>query len=60
MSSTDHSRERVPFLAYGRHVQPGINLGTRAGFSDVAATIAALLGVPWLGAGDSFASDILR
>jgi phosphopentomutase len=59
MASTDHSRERVPFLAYGRPVRPGTNLGTRTGFSDVAATIAALLGVPWPGAGASFASAIL-
>lgn len=59
MVSTDHSRERVPFLAYGRPVRSGHNLGTRRSFADVAATIAALLEVPWQGAGESFASAIL-
>ena len=59
MVSTDHSRERVPFLAYGLPVRSGHNLGTRRSFADVAATIAALLEVPWQGAGESFASAIL-
>lgn len=47
---SDHTRERVPVLGYG--------LGARAigqvGFSDVAASIAAHLGVPNKGAGTSF------
>jgi phosphopentomutase len=59
MASTDHSRERVPFLAYGPSVRPNHHLGTRASFADVAATIADLLDVPWWGAGQSFAQDIL-
>jgi phosphopentomutase len=59
MASTDHSRERVPFVAYGRSVKRTTNLGTRTSFADVAATIAALLGVPWRGPGDSFASAML-
>jgi phosphopentomutase len=59
MASTDHSRERVPFLAYGPPVKRNVNLGTRTSFADAAATIAALLGVPWHGPGDSFASSIL-
>ncbi|MFZ1728020.1 MAG: phosphopentomutase [Albidovulum sp.] len=49
-SGTDHTRERVPVLGYG--------LGARAvghvGFSDVAASIAAHLGVPAQGPGRSF------
>jgi phosphopentomutase len=57
--STDHSRERVPLLAYGRSVNRGYGFGTRTSFADVAATIADLLAVPWTGAGQSFASDIL-
>ena len=48
-TGTDHTRERVPVLIHG--------LGPRAlghiGFSDVAATIAAHLGVPAQGTGKS-------
>jgi phosphopentomutase len=57
--STDHSRERVPFLVSGPSVRAGVNLGTRGSFADVAATVAELLGVAWDGAGESFARTIL-
>jgi phosphopentomutase len=57
--STDHSRERVPFLVSGPPVRAGLDLGTRGSFADVAATIAELLGVAWDGAGESFARTIL-
>jgi phosphopentomutase len=56
--STDHSRERVPILVAGPPVRPGVALGTRAAFADVAATIAELLGVAWAGAGQSFAASL--
>jgi phosphopentomutase len=59
LASTDHSRERVPFLAYGPSVRRNHDLGTRKSFADVAATIADLLDVQWWGAGQSFAQDIL-
>jgi len=49
---TDHTRERVPVLLYGR--QPGDDLGTRATFADHAATVAAHFDVPWDGPGISF------
>ncbi|HRQ40419.1 MAG TPA: phosphopentomutase [Chloroflexota bacterium] len=58
-TSTDHSRERVPFLAYGQCIKRGHDLGTRAAFADVAGTIADLLDIPWHGSGESFASEIL-
>jgi len=47
---TDHTRERVPVLVAGAGVGP---LGL-CSFVDVAASIAAHLGVPALGAGVSF------
>jgi phosphopentomutase len=59
LASTDHSRERVPYLACGPRVRYNYDLGTRESFADVAATIADLLDVQWLGAGQSFAQDIL-
>jgi phosphopentomutase len=57
--STDHSRERVPLLAFGVHVKLNVNLGTRATFADVSATIADLLDLPWSGPGQSFAGEIV-
>jgi len=40
--STDHSREYVPVLLYGKNIKAGVNLGTRSTFSDIAATIAEI------------------
>lgn len=37
---TDHTREYVPILAYGKNVPADFNLGIRASFSDIAASIA--------------------
>ncbi len=56
--STDHSREYVPLLVYGRELQPGVNLGCRETFADVAATIAEYLGVDYNLAGESFYMEI--
>ena len=42
--STDHTREYVPLLLYGRRYQPKA-LGTLQGFGHVAAAVAAHLGV---------------
>lgn len=58
-TSTDHSRERVPFLAYGPGIKHAHHLGTRATFADIAATVADLLDVTWRGPGQSFATEIL-
>lgn len=58
-TSTDHSRERVPFLAYGPGIKHAHHLGTRATFADVAATVADLLDITWRGPGQSFATEIL-
>ena len=44
--TTDHTREYVPVLLYGKAVRPG-RLGTLAGFSHAAATAAAHIGVPF-------------
>ncbi|MBR5059095.1 MAG: phosphopentomutase [Clostridiales bacterium] len=43
--STDHSRENVPFLAYGERVRPGTDLGTRSSFADIAKTIGDYFGI---------------
>src|SRR5471030_3142947 len=40
MPGTDHSREHVPFLAYGKTLKENINLETRSSFADMGQTIA--------------------
>ena len=50
---TDHTRECVPVLAFGRGVRPR-DLGRRASFADVGASLAAHLGLPPPGHGVSF------
>ena len=57
-ATTDHTREYVPLLILGKQVKP-VNLGTRASFADIAATVAELLEVKLDTPGESFASQIL-
>lgn len=40
---TDHTREYVPLMVYGKKLRKNINLGTRSTFSDIAATISEIL-----------------
>lgn len=56
-ASTDHSREYVPVLVYANNIKPA-RLCTRNGFSDLAATVADLLGVKCDIRGKSFAERI--
>jgi phosphopentomutase len=53
-TSTDHSREHVPLLAYLPGLSPGPDLGLRRGFMDVAATLADFFGTPAPVKGESF------
>jgi len=39
-NSTDHSREYVPLLVWGKQISGGVDLGSRETFADIAATIA--------------------
>ena len=56
-SGTDHTREYIPVLIYGSGIKP-VNLGTRAGFCDIAATVLGLLGVKGEINGNGFADEI--
>jgi len=58
-NSTDHTREYVPLLIWGKGIRP-VNLGTGACFCDVAATTAQLLGVDYPCPGVSRAGEIER
>lgn len=57
--STDHSREYVPLIVYGKKIKKNINLGTRSTFSDIAATVAHYLGIKESFNGVSFLEEIL-
>ena len=58
LKHTDHTREYIPMIALGKKVKP-VNLGTRAGFCDIAATVTELLGVPYQTPGRSFAAELV-
>ena len=52
-TSTDHSREYVPILAYAKSLEGGIDLGTRRSLADMGQTIAENFGLK-LDHGESF------
>ncbi len=58
--STDHSREYVPILVYGKNVKENVNLGIRETYSDVSATVLDILGLEKLANGRSFKKEILK
>lgn len=56
--STDHSREYVPLLIYGKGIKGGVNLGIRKCFCDVAKTLAEIFEVKGTENGKSFWKEI--
>ena len=58
--STDHSREFVPLLVYGKNIKEGVNLGVRKQFSDIAATVAEYLGINETFGAESFLKDVIK
>ena len=56
---TDHTRECVLFLAYGKGLKKDINLGTRKTYADIAATILDIFNIENTTAGISFKKDIM-
>ena len=55
---TDHTREYTPLLVAGPRVRDGVDLGTRASFADLGATLAELFSVSAPRAGTSFLSEL--
>jgi phosphopentomutase len=55
---TDHTREYVPILAFGPHSAAGVDLGVRASFADVGATVADAFQVTPPPHGESFLRSI--
>ena len=58
--STDHNREYVPILIYGKQLKQNIDLGIRKTFSDISATILDLFDLPALENGTSFKKEIIK
>jgi phosphopentomutase len=57
--STDHSREYIPLLAYGKGIKAGAKITTRQSFSDIGKTVLDLLNIENELYGNSFAGEIL-
>ena len=57
--STDHSREYIPILIYGKNLNKNVDLGIRETYSDISATILDLFNLPKLENGTSFKNNII-
>ncbi len=51
---TDHTREYVPLLVYGKNIKAGIDLGVRNTFADISKTVLDFYGIDNTVSGDSF------
>ena len=56
---TDHTRENVPLIIYGKKIRSGVNLGVLNSFSDIAATISDIFGVEFKISGKSFLKAVI-
>ncbi len=54
---SDHTREYVPLLVYGKSAKPGVDLGTRQSLSDIGQTVAENFGLK-IANGVSFLREI--
>lgn len=59
-TGTDHTREYIPLLVYGKDIKENVNIGTRSTFADIAATIQEIFGVEQKTDGNSFWNEIKR
>lgn len=57
---TDHTREYIPVLVYGKSIKEGLNLGIRNSFADIGATVADILDVKLPNYGESFKTNIIK
>ncbi len=56
-TGTDHTRENVPLLIYGKGVKP-VDLGVRDTYADIAATVADIFETEKPSTGESFLNEI--
>ena len=59
-TGTDHTREYIPILAWSPAMTEAIDLGTRATYADIAATVAELFGVEERFGAQSFAARLTK
>lgn len=59
-ASTDHSREYVPLLVYGKNIKQNVNLGVRKTFADLGQTISDYLELGTDFTATSFYNDIKK
>lgn len=57
---TDHTRECIPFLAYGKDIQINANIGTKKTYADIAATLLDIFEVKNEIDGTSFKKQIMK
>ena len=57
--STDHSREYVPLIIYGKNISP-VNCGTKDGFCVIGKTVCDYLGAKGEIDGESMLSEIMQ
>ena len=57
--STDHSREYIPILIYGKQIKENVNIGTRQTYADIGETILDILDMPLLKVGKSFKDEVI-
>ena len=56
--STDHSREYIPIIIYGKKLRSGVNIGTRETFADIGKTILDYFNIDNELVGKSFLQEI--
>lgn len=58
--STDHSREYVPMIIFGKRIKQGTDLKTRSGFCDISATVLNYFSLDQkCTKGNSFLSEVM-
>lgn len=60
MPGTDHTREYIPVIIYGKMLKSGVNLGIRKTFADIGHTVGDLLGAEKIDEGISFKGEVLK
>lgn len=58
--STDHSREYIPILIYGKNLKENVDIGIRETYADISATILDIYGFEKLPYGTSFKDLIMK
>lgn len=56
---TDHTREYIPILVYGKQLKQNVNIGVRDTFADIAATVCEYIGLGDRHCGKSFLKEIV-